>query len=223
MSNPIKDILNKYLSPEGKAELKSHLEKFAAAPATTTTTTPTNTTPPATGQQGTLQDGTVVKWDTPTLAVGSSVTVVTDSGELPIPDGEYVMQDGTNITTVNGKVTEIESAATESTEPEGMATPTDPNAPANGTDENPNTEKRLQALEAAVAKMMSMMGQMAPVAQAQAQFKTDLDAVKEDVTKVAQAFNALLDVPTGTVIEQPVKNTKLESKLNNISQILKTK
>ena len=79
MSNPLKDLLNKMLTPEQKAELKAHVEKFnVAAPVTA----PVVQEPVKMGGETKLVDGTVVKYDTPTLAVGSVVTIVTPDGEV---------------------------------------------------------------------------------------------------------------------------------------------
>lgn len=59
----------------------------------------------------TLADGTAVSIDT--LAVGGMVTI---AGAMA-PDAEYILADGTSITTVGGVITELESAAAEAAEP----------------------------------------------------------------------------------------------------------
>lgn len=54
----------------------------------------------------TLVDGTVVKAN-PALENGAEVIVVTSEGEIPAPDGEHQLADGTIIVTVEGKISEI--------------------------------------------------------------------------------------------------------------------
>lgn len=60
-------------------------------------------------------DGLVINTDD--LSVGSTVTVINPDGtETPAPDQEYVLDDGTNVTVIDGVITEIESAAAETAE-----------------------------------------------------------------------------------------------------------
>jgi len=58
-----------------------------------------------------LQDGTIIRYDTDVPEIGSAVTVITEQGEAPIPDGDYVMEDGTMFTTAGGLITAITPAA----------------------------------------------------------------------------------------------------------------
>jgi hypothetical protein len=58
-------------------------------------------------EEAKLADGiTIIKWEGP-LAEGTSVMVVSESGEVPAPDGEHELQDGRKITVENGKVTTL--------------------------------------------------------------------------------------------------------------------
>jgi hypothetical protein len=52
-----------------------------------------------------LVDGTMVKYDS--LEVGSALTVVSEAGETPAPDGTHEFEDGTLVTTVEGAITEV--------------------------------------------------------------------------------------------------------------------
>lgn len=65
----------------------------------------------------TLKDGTAVSIDK--LEIGGNVLI----NGVPPADGEYELNDGTNITVVNGVITEIESAKEEGAEPQDMKTP----------------------------------------------------------------------------------------------------
>lgn len=62
--------------------------------------------------EATLADGTVIKWEGE-LATGVAVMAITADGEVPAPDGEHQLEDGTIVTTVGGLVTEIESPQAE--------------------------------------------------------------------------------------------------------------
>lgn len=62
--------------------------------------------------EATLADGTVIKWEGE-LAVGVAVMAITADGEVPAPDGEHQLEDGTKVKTVGGLVTEIEAPQAE--------------------------------------------------------------------------------------------------------------
>ena len=104
MNKSFKDILNDLLTPEQKVALKAEFNALPVIP----TPTPEATPAPAVFGEGKLMDGTIVKYDTEVLGVGSIVTVVTESGELPAPDGEHELENGDKIYIVSGKVDKIE-------------------------------------------------------------------------------------------------------------------
>lgn len=56
-----------------------------------------------------LKDGTIVRYEGE-LAEGVAIMVVTPEGEMPAPDGEHELEDGTIISTSEGKVTAITPA-----------------------------------------------------------------------------------------------------------------
>jgi hypothetical protein len=66
-----------------------------------------------------LADGTIVAWQGE-LAEGTPLFVVAEEGQTPAPDGRHELSDGSYVTTAEGVVTEIESAAAEEA-PEEMA------------------------------------------------------------------------------------------------------
>lgn len=86
---------------EGIEKLKGLIEKF-------------NVEPIATEQSFTeakLMDGvTIVQYDAEELAQGVPVNVVTPEGILPMPDGEYVMEDGSKLVVMGGLVAVYEKA-----------------------------------------------------------------------------------------------------------------
>ena len=87
----ISDLFEKYsveLEVEEKAEVK-----FAVA---------------------TLDSGQEIQTDAEAFAVGVSVFVVNDEGEqIPLPDGEYTLQDGSMLVVAEGAVTEVKEAEAE--------------------------------------------------------------------------------------------------------------
>ena len=87
----ISDIFDKYsveLSVEENAEVK-----FAVA---------------------TLDSGQEIQTEADSFAVGASVFVVNDEGEqIPLPDGEYTLADGSMLVVAEGAVTEVKEAAEE--------------------------------------------------------------------------------------------------------------
>ena len=72
-----------------------------------------------------LQTGEIIQYDAPELAQGVIVNVVTPDGILPIPDGEYLLEDGSKLVTSGGLVAEyVPAAETEdAVAPEAEATP----------------------------------------------------------------------------------------------------
>lgn len=86
---------------EGIEKLKGLIEKF-------------NVEPIATEQSFTeakLMDGvTIVQYDAEELAQGMPVNVVTPEGILPMPDGNYVMEDGSKLHVMGGLVAVYEKA-----------------------------------------------------------------------------------------------------------------
>lgn len=75
-------------------------------------------TPPASGTtaDGKLADGTAFKYTGDKLDKGSIITVVTDGGEVPMPDGEYPLADGTVMVVVSDGT----NAVVQTIEPAGL-------------------------------------------------------------------------------------------------------
>ncbi len=197
-----KEAVNKILSAEQKAELKGLFTFNTPVPVIEPENTPV-AEPVAMGEAK-LMDGTVVKYDTPELVIGSMITVVTPDGEFPAPVGEHTLEDGTVITVdETGKVIEIESK--EET-PEVVVEPIAPVTMAVTPEEKQAImdeviamfEPRLKALEDAILVSQS--------------------ASSELQNKFSE-FGKLLDLPTN----EPTKvvENKFQSKLNKIKQFNK--
>jgi hypothetical protein len=197
-----KEAVNKILSAEQKAELKGLFTFNTPIPVIEPENTPV-AEPVAMGEAK-LMDGTVVKYDTPELVIGSMITVVTPDGEFPAPVGEHTLENGTVITVdETGKVIEIE--AKEET-PEVVVEPVAPVAMAVTPEEKQAImdeviamfEPRIKALEDAILVSQS--------------------ASSELQNKFSE-FGKLLDLPTN----EPTKvvENKFQSKLNKIKQFNK--
>jgi len=194
-----KEAVNKILSVEQKIELKELFTFNTPIPVIEPENTPV-AEPVAMGEAK-LMDGTVVKYDTPELVIGSMITVVTPDGEFPAPVGEHTLENGTVITVdETGKVIEIE--AKEET-PEVVVEPVAPVAMAVTPEEKQAImdeviamfEPRIKALEDAILVSQS--------------------ASSELQNKFSE-FGKLLDLPTN----EPTKvvENKFQSKLNKINQ-----
>ena len=64
-----------------------------------------------------LMDGTIIRYES--LEVGMPLMVIDEAGnELPAPDGEHELEDGTKVTVESGIITEVESKEEEAPEAE---------------------------------------------------------------------------------------------------------
>jgi len=198
-----KEAVNKILSVEQKTELKELFTFNTPVPVIAPENTPV--AEPVVMGEAKLVDGTIVKYDTPELVIGSMITVVTPDGEFPAPVGEHTLENGTVVTVdETGKVIEIEVKEEET--PEVIVEPIAPVTMAVSPEEKKAImdeviamfEPRLKALEDAIL-----------VSQA---------ASSELQSKFSE-FGKLLDLPTN----EPTKvvESKFQNKLNKINQFNK--
>ena len=62
----------------------------------------------------TLESGQEIQTEAESFAVGASVFVVNDEGEqIPLPDGEYTLADGSMLVVAEGAITEVKEAEAE--------------------------------------------------------------------------------------------------------------
>lgn len=67
--------------------------------------------------QATLENGTVIATDSDAFAVGVQAYVTNDEGEkIPLPDGEYTLDNGTTFTVAEGAISEMTEPAPEGEE-----------------------------------------------------------------------------------------------------------
>lgn len=76
--------------------------------------------------QATLENGTVIATDADAFAVGVQAYVTNDEGEkIPLPDGEYTLENGTTFTVAEGSISEMnEPAPAEEADPAEAPTET---------------------------------------------------------------------------------------------------
>lgn len=182
--NKVVEFFNKFLSPEAKAAFK---KEFGEIPTLQTTPTPTAMT------EGKLKDGTVIKYDTPTLAVGSMLMVVGQDGtELPAPNGDWELEDGTVFKTVDGKVTEL--------------TPATPAAPSEPVTQAAAVEQPNKLVEALKVLMEGRFAEQAKLIESLTEenkaLKAEFAKQTEVINTVSAFFNAIGEVKTGEVTGQ---------------------
>ena len=121
---------------EGIEKLKGLIEKFNVEPIVSTEQSFT---------EAKLMDGvTIVQFDAPELAQGVAVNVVTPEGILPMPDGEYYLEDGSMLVVMGGLVAEYEKAeAMPEGETNAPAAVAEPTTPATGEMEVKTAPKRV--------------------------------------------------------------------------------
>lgn len=178
-----------------------------------------------------LQDGTtVIRFDAPTLDIGVSVTVITEQGELPIPDGDYILQDGTAFTTMNGLVAEVSTAAEENAD----STEGSP-APAANTQSQPSamTDAQTKAVKSIVEsitketyfsldeKFKSLEKSFNDFVEASKievenknkvieSFKAENDTLKTNFKKAVELMEKSLDIPNSEPTEIKKKSTSIK-------------
>lgn len=197
-----KEAVNKILSVEQKTELKELFTFNTPVPVVAPENTPV--AEPVVMGEAKLVDGTIVKYDTPELVIGSMITVVTPDGEFPAPAGEHTLENGTVVTVdETGKVIEIEVKE--------------------------ETPEVIVEASAPVAMAVTPEEKQAIIDEVIAMFEPRIKAL-EDAILVSQAasselqskfseFGKLLDLPTN----EPTKvvESKFQNKLNKIKQFNK--
>lgn len=115
----LKEKINK-LPEDIKVKLKEHLAKFAEVPvAVEPAPAPApDEAPVKLATEIKLNDGTSLSVDGD-IAIGSAVKLISPEGEMPAMDGEYVAEDGTTYTVMNGTIAEISTKAEESADATG--------------------------------------------------------------------------------------------------------
>jgi len=143
-------------------------------------------------------DGTMLKVNGD-IAVGNDVMVVTEEGEIPAPDGEYELEDGTKFMVANGK---IESIGEPEVEPE-MEPEVEPSV---GGEMDEIFEMLKKFIESVTEKMSTMNEKMS--------------ATEQELSEVKNEFTQFKKEPAGVKIpDGKVENIVEESKVEKILRL----
>ena len=150
-----------------------------------------------------LADGTAINIQGDSLAAGVMITVMTEAGEAPLPDGEYTLEDGTVFYVSGGSVSEVK--APEATAPEGMEAA--PNAAPNAAPAAPSPTQIIERIEKEmvfekVEKIEQLEKQINALTEKFAEVEAENKALKSDnvkfskmVTEMSEALVAFGEMP----------------------------
>jgi len=174
----ISDLFEKY-SVELEVETKEEV-KFATA---------------------TLDSGQEIQTDAEAFAVGVSVFVVNDEGEqIPLPDGDYTLADGSMLVVAEGAVSEVREAEA---------------APEVEAEEDKEEEMQAQEVEASseVLTREAVAGMIAEaVAEAKKEFSSQIKERDAKITELSKTASAKISRAPKMEVKAPVDMTKLSMK-----------
>lgn len=137
-----------------------------------------------------LADGSKIMYDR--MEEGGKVVVITEEGEIPAPDGEHVMPDGTKINTMGGLIVSVAA-------PEAVA-------------ETMETEETTETTEAettvdmkAIEKMMD--DKIAALYQENEAITKEKEEIKEEMASVKAAFSSVIEL-IEALMETPAKQER---------------
>lgn len=189
---------------DGFLALKKEFNIQSSIPATPT---PAPVTPAPTFTEATLEDGTKIKYEGE-LKVGTPISVVTEQGEIAAPNGTFKLTDGTEITVVDGKVSEVKMPET---------APATPAAPA----VNPAMEAQIAQMAEQIASLTDKFNALSEInAKFESQTKQIEDAKKQTI-QVFELVGKLMDLPSAEPIETPASTPKTLSKKERLLEKFK--
>ena len=195
----VTEFFNKFLTPEAKAKFK---EEFGDIPALTVT--PTTPATPAAMTTAKLKDGTVIKYDTPTLIEGTTtITVVGQDGtELPAPSGDWELEDGTMVTIAEGgKLVKVVAPAA---------------APAEPVVQSATPDAATKLVEALKTLMEGRFAEQAKLIESLTEenktLKAEFSKQTEVINTVSAFFNAIGETPTGTPVVTEISKSSRKQK-----------
>lgn len=169
-----------------------------------------------------LADGTAINIQGDSLAAGVMITVMTEAGEAPLPDGEYTLEDGTVFMVSGGSVAEVKAPA--ATAEEGMSQEgAAPNAAA--APSAPSPTQIIERIEKEmvfekVAKVEDLEKKVEDLLQKFAAVEAENKALKSDnvkfskmVTEMSEALVAFGEMPQEEAPKKtvPVEEEKTET------------
>lgn len=164
-----------------------------------------------------LADGTAINIQGDSLAAGVMITVMTEAGEAPLPDGEYTLEDGTVFYVSGGSVSEVK--APEATAPEGMeAAPNAAPAAPSPTQIIERIEKemvfeKVAKVEELEKKVEDLLQKFAAVEAENKSLKSDNVKFSKMVTEMSESLIAFGEMPQEQAPKktEPIAEKKSES------------
>ena len=138
----------------------------------------------------TLADGTQIKYPGE-LAVDTPIIVVTAEGEIPAPDGEHTLEDGTIVKTADGKVTEILAVQAETK-----------------VEQAEISDERIIALEAKIDAIGKMLASILPAIESDMKKKEE---VMQSLKNQLEIVKAMPVAQAAQVINEPIDPIKAEA------------
>ena len=168
-------------------------------------------------EQAKLEDGTIIMWDGE-LATGTALFVVAEDGtQMPAPDAEHKLEDGTIVSTVGGLVVTVTPAKPES---ETEVEVEDKKKEEMAGELEMLVEKLAEELAALKAKIEEMSKK--PESMSSEDVNSKVDAINSEI---ASKFNAVIDLvskisnePAATPA-QPVKSGFKKENKNSIEDL----
>jgi hypothetical protein len=165
-------------------------------------------------EQAKLEDGTIVMWEGE-LATGTALFVVAEDGtQMPAPDAEHKLEDGTIVSTVGGLVVTVTPAESE------VEVEVEDKKEEMASELEMLVEKLAEKLAALEAKLEEMG--MKPEAMSTEDVNSKVDAIN---TEIASKFNAVIDLVSKISNEpaaapaQPVKSGFKKESKNSIEDL----
>lgn len=202
----LKAEINKLLGPNLVKQIKDLIQKFNAAPAAPAAPAQPGQPPvePVALQEATLTDGTVIKYNTPTLAAGSEVTIVSPEGEIPAPEGELTLQDGTVIKVVNQDGKSVVESVTPGTGAPAGPAPVLQEAADNLNKKILDIANLLKGFE---EQLKNEKEEKEVLKKAFEAHQKETAELKTNVGEFLKVFDAVLGTPTAAPIETPKNKT----------------
>jgi len=167
-------------------------------------------------EEAKLADGiTIIKWEGP-LAEGTSVMVVSESGEVPAPDGEHELQDGRKITVENGKVTTLVMPETPAEMPEAPVEIEIEAKEKMAEDYMPMIEEmgaKIMKCEEMIMELQTKMKEMMGATEEK------MDSQKEAFSKLVEIVEKLADAPSEKVEVKPFNVNFAQEKQNEYNKL----
>lgn len=169
-------------------------------------------------EQAKLEDGTIVMWEGE-LATGTALFVVAEDGtQMPAPDAEHKLEDGSIVSTVGGLVVTVTPAEAEEKEEVEVEDKKEEMA----SELEMLVEKLAEKLAALEVKIEEMGKK--PEAMSTEDVNAKVDAIN---TEIASKFNAVIDLVSKISNEpaaapaQPVKSGFKKESKNSIEDLAK--